>query len=606
MYKVFNSRRDNLLDALGLDILRSSRSNGRFREFWALRGISFELARGQRIGIIGRNGAGKSTLLKIVTGNLPHSEGHVEVNGDVQALLEIGGGLHPEFTGYENIQAALSFLGLSTREIRAAVDDIAEFTELGRFLNQPFRTYSLGMQARLSIGIATTIQPEILIIDEILGAGDAYFFAKSSARMQKLLDSGAAVLLVTHSLEQIQRFCDETMWIERGRVVMHGPTTEVIKAYERFIRQLDDRRLQAKNRKAVGYDAFDRESYTDHLGMRLSVDAGGACDITRVALLRDGLVEDEIAVGDAQDADGGQSSHVILDASDWSGPRREGDAFFRTVAAENRSAAGTLLFYLWFFYSDSQYEFELTYRASASVTVFAERAGRVERAGVLPASDAFTTLRLVAGSPLRPERTIDRGSDGPESDSDDEGHEANDRRPVQRLKTSVSRWSGGGELLITHVGMLDGSEIEQTVFEVHRPLRVRIDIVAHESGVYPLILAALVFRADGVIAMRHVSKPISLEMNRGDRVSAELSLEDLLLGNGDYRLSLGLYRKLDLNDLEPSEFYDYFDRSFEFRVVGNPALHNEIVRHPGNWSIGTPTQAAQDAAEPRQTTTALS
>ena len=218
MYKIFSSRTANLKDALGLPSVRKSR----YSAFWAVRDIDLELAQGQRLGIIGRNGAGKSTILKLITQNVAPTEGTVTVEGQVQALLDTGGGLHPEFTGDENIEASLTFLGLGHGEIRAARDDIAEFTELGRFLEQPFKTYSTGMQARLAFGIATTIQPEILVVDEILGAGDAYFFSKSITRMQRLIESGASVLLVSHALDQIIRFCDEAIWLERGQIVMRG------------------------------------------------------------------------------------------------------------------------------------------------------------------------------------------------------------------------------------------------------------------------------------------------------------------------------------------------------------------------------------------------
>jgi lipopolysaccharide transport system ATP-binding protein len=591
MYKIFNSRRDNLFDALGFDRLTSHRES-RYREFWALRGISFELRRGERLGIIGRNGAGKSTLLKIVTGNLPETDGTVTVNGDVQALLEIGGGLHPEFTGYENIEAALSFLGLSREEIAAAVNDIADFTELGRFLSQPFKTYSMGMQARLSIGIATTIQPEILIVDEILGAGDAYFFSKSTARMQTLLEGGAAVLLVSHALSQIERFCDETIWLDRGRIAMRGETTEVIKAYEKFIRELDDRRLQAKNRKTANYDAFERESYTDHLSVRIGASVGEACDVTRVVLLRDGRVEDAVDIGDAQDADTGQSSHVQLEASDWSPPQREADKFFRTVTAPHYAAGGGLIFYLWFFYPDSSYEIEVTYRATADSTATGERAGRVEQVGALPATTDWATVRVPVAIPTSRADALGAVRENEDGDLDD----------TFRGEPSLSRWSGGGELTVAGVSLLDSSGAEQAVFEVHRALRVRIDLVAQATGVFPLIPAALIFRSDGVITTRHIGEPMSLDVREGERVVAVLELDDLMLGNGSYLLSLGLYGKLDIDDIEPSEFYDYFDKSFEFRVIGSPALHNEIVRHPGRWTVAVSERSALPShAEPTAT-----
>src|SRR5262245_18708888 len=146
MYKVFPSRLDNLLDALGVERFLTWRGNAS-REFWALRDIDIELKAGSRLGIIGRNGAGKSTLLKLITGNIAPTEGQVAVNGQVQALLEAGAGFHPEFTGYENIRAALTYQGLHPTAIEAAVQEIEEFTELGQFLAQPFKTYSTGMQA---------------------------------------------------------------------------------------------------------------------------------------------------------------------------------------------------------------------------------------------------------------------------------------------------------------------------------------------------------------------------------------------------------------------------------------------------------------------------
>src|SRR6267378_4407923 len=159
MYKIYASRFDNFLEALGLARLLPWRRI-KAREVWALRDIDFELKAGSRLGIIGRNGAGKSTLLKLITGNLAATEGEVLVNGQVQALLEAGAGFHPEFTAYENIRAALTYQGLNTKEIEATIDDIAEFTELGEFLSQPFKTYSAGMQARLVFATATSLKPD--------------------------------------------------------------------------------------------------------------------------------------------------------------------------------------------------------------------------------------------------------------------------------------------------------------------------------------------------------------------------------------------------------------------------------------------------------------
>src|SRR5205809_8114175 len=242
-YKIFQHRRDHLFDAFGFaKVLPWLRTD--HEDFWALREIEFDLRKGDRIGIIGRNGAGKTTLLKLITGKLKPAAGTVEVEGDVNALLDVSGGFHSEFTGRENVRGALTYQGLSNKEIRAAEKEIAEFTDLRKFFDQPFKTYSLGMQARLTFACATVFVPDVLIVDEVLGAGDAAFYRRSTDRMRELMNSGASVLLVSHAMQQIQRFCNEAIWLERGQIVMRGSTTEVVKAYDKFTRELDERWVQ--------------------------------------------------------------------------------------------------------------------------------------------------------------------------------------------------------------------------------------------------------------------------------------------------------------------------------------------------------------------------
>jgi lipopolysaccharide transport system ATP-binding protein len=222
------------MEVLGINRLPFVRRRP-IKEFRAIDGISFEVPRGGRLAIIGRNGAGKTTLLKLISGNFAPTSGRLEVAGSVQALMGTGLGFHPEFTGLENIKASLHFNGLSRAEFATAVEDILDFCELGEFVDQPFKTYSLGMQARLMFATATAIRPDILIVDEVLGAGDAYFSAKSSARMQALASSGCTLLLVSHSTAQVLQFCERAIWLEEGRVRMIGDAFPVVKKYEEFI-----------------------------------------------------------------------------------------------------------------------------------------------------------------------------------------------------------------------------------------------------------------------------------------------------------------------------------------------------------------------------------
>lgn len=202
-----------------------------FREFWALRDVSFSIPRGKVVGILGKNGAGKSTLLQIICGTLASTRGDLKVNGRVAALLELGSGFNPEFTGIENIFLNGQILGLSREEVSRKLDDILSFADIGDFVNQPVKTYSSGMFARLAFSVAVNVEPDILIVDEALSVGDAWFQHKSMARMRALMESGCSVLFVSHSIDAVRALCDEAVWLENGTVKMQGGVTEVTNAY---------------------------------------------------------------------------------------------------------------------------------------------------------------------------------------------------------------------------------------------------------------------------------------------------------------------------------------------------------------------------------------
>ena len=202
-----------------------------YEEFWALKDISFEVRRGEVLGIIGHNGAGKSTLLKVISGILKPTSGTVQVNGVVVPMLELGSGFDFDLTGRENIFLNGSILGYSEKFLKSKYDEIVEFSELGQFIDVPLRNYSSGMVMRLAFSIATVVQPDILIVDEILAVGDADFQEKSKKRMLELMGGGTTVLFVSHSLDQIREMCDKVIWLDHGQMKMDGETQEVCNAY---------------------------------------------------------------------------------------------------------------------------------------------------------------------------------------------------------------------------------------------------------------------------------------------------------------------------------------------------------------------------------------
>lgn len=206
-----------------------------FREFWALNDVSFTVQRGECLGIIGRNGSGKSTLLQILAGTLAPTRGEVEVRGRVAALLELGSGFNPEFTGRENVFLNATILGLTTKEIEARFDEIAAFADIGEFLEQPVKTYSSGMTVRLAFAVQIMVNPEILIVDEALAVGDARFQLKCFQRLELLKEGGTAILFVTHDLTTFKRFTDQGLVLDAGRQVFLGdPVAAGLEYYRRL------------------------------------------------------------------------------------------------------------------------------------------------------------------------------------------------------------------------------------------------------------------------------------------------------------------------------------------------------------------------------------
>lgn len=228
---MFNLNKEKI-DNIKEYVIKFLKRKIRFTEFWALTDVSFEVKEGERIGILGFNGAGKSTLLKVIAGVLKPTKGSVEVNGVIAPLLELGAGFDMNYSGSENIYLYGATMGYSRKYIQERYQQIVDFAELGEFIDVPVKNYSSGMRARLGFAIATAVDPQVLILDEVLSVGDAKFKKKSEAKIMSMFDKGVTVLFVSHNTAQVRRLCTKAVLLEKGRVIASGTADEVCDIYD--------------------------------------------------------------------------------------------------------------------------------------------------------------------------------------------------------------------------------------------------------------------------------------------------------------------------------------------------------------------------------------
>lgn len=577
MFRMFRSPRYRMMETLGIPVPSNS-----YEEFWALRDISFSIQPGERIGLIGRNGAGKSTLLKIVAGLLRPSSGYARVRGEVQALMELGTGFHPEFTGRANVISSLAYQGVTGKEAMRLLDSVIDFSELDEFMDKPVKTYSAGMYSRLAFAVATAVRPEILIIDEILGAGDAYFSAKSAARMRELTSQGTTVLFVSHDMSAVQMICDRCIWIERGRMIMDSDPNDVSKRYAASIRKQEELRLRAINLKLQRGDVSELLTGTDldktHI-LRLVTSAHRAPEIPvpvyRVDLLHHDETLDSVIVGDARDDDRSERLHLLTAKGfmEWGPPSKAPDGRpFRLVGRFNGS------------YNHAPISLRLPVGMGEDVNFSL----KITHGPVDPAEPLklqmfdgvdYITLGTLQHSDARVVETIIPMEAAATSEAEPPKE---DEQPERDDFTY-----GTGDAWIADVDFLDAKGVSHRLFHFSQPMYVKIDWRA-KKALDRLVFAVCVYGLDGRCVSQVISPFVSTAGN-GSQGTVTAAFEPLRIGKGDYLVSIGIFDGLTTETSGDAVAFDVQDRKYRLRVTPpvNAALERGIVVDDAVWSVNT-------------------
>lgn len=569
VYRLYAKPHFRFLDMLGL--LRSG--GGQYTEHRALDGVNLEIRRGEKVAIIGRNGAGKSTLLKLATRVIEPTSGHIEVAEGVHALLQIGSGFHPEFSGRENARSYLAHLGITGRAADERIREIVEFSELEEYIDQPIKTYSTGMSARLMFATSTVVTPKLLVLDEILGVGDAYFAQKSFERIKELCDGeGSTVLLVSHDVYSAGKLCERMIWIDHGRIIFDGPSPMVMKAYEDSIRAQEEVRL--RKRKELRLEAIrqpGQESVVVEVRTSTNDPLPAPVHFRRIALVGAGRAEFDLPLlGDAVTDE--NRSHLVAEgscwgeASDWMGGSARAmldhGSPFRKVAGVVVLPAGGLPDRL----EDLRLRLEYAMEQPCDLRASCHVRGRQMDFGLLPRGDGSWVSHLANASAAT--------ADG-------------------AAQFTTGGVHGSGRITVDDLRLRNATGVESFQVAHGESASIEIDYQIRDPRLREAAQVCIAFQRDGVQDIcRVIARDLLFDASRCSKGTMRMSLPRLPLANGSYAVTV-LIAKPGYYDESPTLFFSInpdvyvcIARGLEFDVVGGGTLGTGTgVVLDAEWSL---------------------
>jgi len=572
VYRLYASRRDRVLDMLGL----LGRARGG-REVAALDGVSLEIARGEKVAVIGRNGAGKSTLLKLVSGVTQPTSGTLDVSGAVHALLQIGTGFHPDFTGRQNVSAYFAQLGITAAEAERRLAEVVEFAELAEYIDQPVATYSTGMAVRLMFSASTAIDPDLLLLDEVLGVGDAYFAHKSFERISALCArQGTTLVLVTHDLYSAARVCNRIVWLDRGRVLLDGDASFVVKAYEESIRHQEEARLRAEKQQRlralhVGPGGPGAPPSTMLVEI-MNAEAGFLpCPVyfSDIELRRDGRAVAKATVA-AKAFDEREPSHLDRTASAWGDATtwhgRRARPFLNFDSPFQKVSAALALS------SDSGEPRNLSVRLEC----WAAKRCRLELRGFCGSDEFDGGLISVAAGEWAVYDAVLRRRDQP--------------RPLVGVVTGVH---GTGAIAITDVRALNPAGREAFEFRHGDPFQLDVAFRIQRPGLREGVQVLVAFLKDGIHDVcRVMTRDLRFDAAAADAGIVRMRIPRLTLAAGRYAISVLIAREGYYDEPQLAYFsvnpdvHACVSRVLEVTVHGGgPVAAGTVIVADGEWSM---------------------
>lgn len=588
---LYNSSLDEALDGIGLGNITGAR--GRAKEFWVFRDLNLKIKRGARIGLIGENGAGKSTLLKIIAGVTPPTEGEILIRGSVEPLFQSGVGFHPDLTGRENIRAFFALRGMSSSELDYWEQDVIEFVELGHFIDQPIRTYSMGMLARLSFATSTCICPEVLIIDEVLGAGDAYFAGKSLERMKRLTsDENSTVLFVSHDLSVLQQLCNEAVWINHGEIAATGKPHDVVKSYLDYTDVKTELRyktqeLWSKHPEMQKVSRPD-ELYEEHIFQFRVNNSTKKIKIYNCSLYANNQKIQEIKLGCARDNDMNKTSYLIEEATKcaWSRPffERSGGAY-RTL----ENASGCLARFVFCepliqVLNERNFTLAIAHDSlSSQDEIFVDLWDHekqcyvplgqlntevpIEKSGRFESYFSFELSSILANDEKSSQEVLDKEEVVVQFD----GTRTQENEKLESTDATCEPIKIESVEFINDLG-----EHKRTLHE-RENLTVRINYKVMRPVENP-IFALTIHSTDGVQIGHYNNKLLKIDMGVLNASGfIDFNFCPFRVGAGEYMVSAAILKYLDVkNWLAPPPVYDRFNRSFMLTVLPDKMINKKL------------------------------